>query len=173
MPSWKYSVEGLDKAKTAMASGRDLRISPKATREICSSIRKMRLEDAKKFLEEVKGILADRVTEVRESKRLKSSPSCLVNSEAGMTSQMQKMMNMMNKDMTIPKLVFEINKDSSLVRNLLKIYKNDPKDQFITTSIEQLYESDLLMEGYLTDPHKLVNRVKEVLAQNSTLMLKK
>lgn len=53
MPSWKYSVEGLDKAKTAMASGRDLRISPKATREICSSIRKMRLEDAKKFLEEV------------------------------------------------------------------------------------------------------------------------
>ncbi|WP_309491918.1 50S ribosomal protein L22 [Candidatus Hecatella orcuttiae] len=53
MPSWGYSIKELDKAKTAIASGRDLRISPKAAREICASIRKMRLEHAKKFLEEV------------------------------------------------------------------------------------------------------------------------
>ena len=126
----------------------------------------------KKFLDKVRDILGDRISEVRESKRLQDSPTCLVNSEAGMTSQMQKMMNMMNKDITVPKMVFEVNKDSALIRNLLKIYKNDPKEQFIITTIEQLYESDLLMEGYLSDPHKLVNRMKDILSQSSSWKLK-
>jgi len=126
----------------------------------------------KKFLDKVRDILGDRISEVRESKRLQDSPTCLVNSETGMTSQMQKMMNMMNKDITVPKMVFEVNKDSALIRNLLKIYKNDPKEQFIITTIEQLYESDLLMEGYLSDPHKLVNRMKDILSQSSSWKLK-
>ena len=53
MPTWGYSIKGLNPEKTAIASGRDLRISPKAAREICLTIKNMRLEDAKKFLEEV------------------------------------------------------------------------------------------------------------------------
>ncbi len=39
MPSWKYSIQGLDPDRTAIASGRDLRISPKAAREICHRIK--------------------------------------------------------------------------------------------------------------------------------------
>lgn len=53
MPSWKYSIKGLDPDRTAIASGRDLRISPKAAREICHLIRGMRLEKAKDTLLEV------------------------------------------------------------------------------------------------------------------------
>jgi large subunit ribosomal protein L22 len=53
MPSWKYSIKGLDPDRTAIASGRDLRISPKATREICNYIRNMKLEKAKDALQEV------------------------------------------------------------------------------------------------------------------------
>ncbi len=53
MPSWKYSIQGLDPDRTAIASGRDLRISPKATREICRFLRGMRLEKAKDVLQEV------------------------------------------------------------------------------------------------------------------------
>ncbi|UCD43854.1 MAG: 50S ribosomal protein L22 [Candidatus Bathyarchaeota archaeon] len=53
MPSWKYSIQGLDPDRTAIASGRDLRISPKATREICRYLRGMRLERAKDVLQEV------------------------------------------------------------------------------------------------------------------------
>jgi large subunit ribosomal protein L22 len=53
MPSWKYSIQGLDPDRTAIASGRDLRISPKATREICHFIKGMRLEVAKEALREV------------------------------------------------------------------------------------------------------------------------
>lgn len=121
----------------------------------------------KKLLEKVKDILGDRVTEVRESKRLKDSASCLVSPEGEMTSHMQKVMQMMSKDTTVPKKVFELNKDHKLVRNLLTIYKNDPKDTFIDETIEQLYESALLLEGYLTDPHKLVNRIQDILLKSS------
>jgi large subunit ribosomal protein L22 len=53
MPEWKYSVQGLDPDRTAVASGRDLRISPKAAREICHYIKNMNLEKAKGILQEV------------------------------------------------------------------------------------------------------------------------
>jgi large subunit ribosomal protein L22 len=53
MPSWKYSVQNLDPDRTAIASGRDLRIKPKIAREICNTIKGMKLEDAKIFLEDV------------------------------------------------------------------------------------------------------------------------
>ena len=55
MPTWGYSVniKALNPEKTAIASGRDLRISPKAAREICKTIKGMWLDDAKKLLEDV------------------------------------------------------------------------------------------------------------------------
>ena len=53
MPSWKYSVKGLDPEKTAIASGRDLRIKPKVAREICNYVKGMKLEEAQTFLESV------------------------------------------------------------------------------------------------------------------------
>lgn len=43
----------MDPDRTAIASGRDLRVSPKASREICAYIRGMRLAEAERVLEEV------------------------------------------------------------------------------------------------------------------------
>ncbi len=121
----------------------------------------------KKLLDKMRDILGDRVTEVRVSKRLKDSAACLVSPDGQMTSQMQKIMQLINKDESIPKKIFEVNKDHKLIRNLLNIYKNDPKDPFITETVEQLYESALLLEGYLTDPHKLVKRMEKILTESS------
>ncbi len=122
----------------------------------------------KKLLERMKEILGDRVTEVRESKRLHDSASCLVNPDGSMTSHMHKMMQMMNKDTSAPQKVMEVNKNHPLTRNLLKIYKKDPRDSFIEESVEQMYEAALLLEGYLTDPHRLVNRLNKMLEQSSS-----
>ena len=46
-------MTGLDPTRTAYASGRDLRISPKAAREICNTIKGMKLSDAMDFLQKV------------------------------------------------------------------------------------------------------------------------
>jgi large subunit ribosomal protein L22 len=53
MPNWGYSSLELDEVGRAKASGRDLRISPKAAREICNAIRNMRLNKARRLLEDV------------------------------------------------------------------------------------------------------------------------
>jgi len=55
MPNWGYSFieQKYDADRTAKASGRDLRIKPKDSREICAVIKGMKVEEAKNFLEKV------------------------------------------------------------------------------------------------------------------------
>ncbi len=53
MPEWGYSVLELDPEKTAKASGRELRVSPKSTREVCNTIKGMKLDRARNFLRQV------------------------------------------------------------------------------------------------------------------------
>lgn len=52
MPKWGYSivVDELDPEKTAKASGREVRVSHKLTREVCKAIKGMMLSDARMFL---------------------------------------------------------------------------------------------------------------------------
>ena len=55
MPKWGYSIieEMLDPEKTAKASGRELKVSHKAAREVCKAIKGMMLNDAKQYLRDV------------------------------------------------------------------------------------------------------------------------
>ena len=123
-------------------------------------------QDMDRFLKRVQEILGDRITEARISKRLSQSPSCLVSPD-GSTSQMHKIMQLVTKDTSIPKKVFEINQDHKLVRNLLYVFGKNEKDEFVATIVEQLYESALLMDGYLADPHKMVNRLNKLMEDSS------
>ena len=137
-------------------------------------IEKLSKDDEKHFdslLAKMKDILGDKVTEVKESKRLKESPATLINPDDSMSSTMHKILKMANKDISIPnqKRVMEVNKDHKLIRNLLDIFKKNSKDQFIADTTEQLYESALLLEGSLDDPHKLVNRLNKMLTEASEL----
>lgn len=115
----------------------------------------------------IKEVLGTRVKDVRRSERLKASPSCLVSADGQMSSQMQRMMRMMTKDESVPDKIMEINPDHALTRNLVTIFAVDPADPFITETAEQLYESALLLEGYLSDPHKMVERITKILEQAS------
>lgn len=127
-----------------------------------------------KLLLKMKEILGDKVTEVHESKRLKGSPSCLINPDDTMSSTMQKILKMSNQGMAMPpqKRLMEINKDHKLIRNLVNVFKKNENDQFIVDTTEQLYESALLLEGSLDDPHKLVNRLNKMLTEASELYSK-
>ncbi len=127
-------------------------------------------DDEKQFdslLAKIKAILGDRVTEVKESKRLSDSPACVVSAEEGMSASMQKILRLTNKDISVQKKVFEINKDHKLIRNLLKIFKSNSNDEYIGNVAEELYESALLLEGSLNDPYKLVKRMNQMLEQSS------
>ncbi|MCO6447663.1 MAG: molecular chaperone HtpG, partial [Ignavibacterium album] len=131
---------------------------------------KLNKEDDKAFgrlMLKMKEILGDRVTEVHESKRLKGSPATLINPDDTMSSTMQKILKMSNQGLSMPaqKRLMEINKDHNLVINLVSVFKKNENDQFIVDTTEQLYESALLLEGSLDDPHKLVNRLTKMLTE--------
>ena len=135
-----------------------------------SKIEELSKSDIKHFsslMKKMQDILGDRVKEVKQSDRLKGSPIVLVNPPDGMSSTMQKIMNLSGKSVSAPQKIMEVNKDHKLIRNLLKVFKANDKDEYITTVVEQLYESSLLLEGFLTDPHKLVNRVNSLLENSS------
>jgi large subunit ribosomal protein L22 len=55
VPKWGYSIaeERLDPEKTVKASAREISISHKAAREVCSAIKGMMLTQAKKYLKDV------------------------------------------------------------------------------------------------------------------------
>jgi large subunit ribosomal protein L22 len=55
MPKWGYSinVKTLNPEKTAKASGRELKVSHKAAREVCKAIKGMDLKKAKDYLQDV------------------------------------------------------------------------------------------------------------------------
>ena len=55
MPKWGYSIseEMLNAEKTAKASGRELKVSHKAAREVCKAVKGMNLPQAKDYLRDV------------------------------------------------------------------------------------------------------------------------
>jgi molecular chaperone HtpG len=115
----------------------------------------------------IKAVLGDRVSDVRLSTRLRKSPSCLVSPDGEPSAGMQKIMRMLSKDETPPRKVLELNPDHPLVRNLLRIHQARPDDAFLATAANQLLDAALLLDGYLTDPHQMVDRVTSILTDAS------
>jgi large subunit ribosomal protein L22 len=81
MPNWGYSVTDLDPDRTVKASGRDLRVSPKAAREVCKTIKGMKLEEARNFLQQV--ALKKRAVPIRKYKKKLPHRSGLQKAYAG------------------------------------------------------------------------------------------
>ncbi|MCX7875505.1 MAG: molecular chaperone HtpG [Melioribacteraceae bacterium] len=128
------------------------------------------VDDQKHFyslLSKMKNILGDKVEDVVESKRLIDSASCLISKDETVSSQMKKILKMTKQDFMIDKKIMEVNPNHKLIRNLVKVFKKNSYDDFITLVTEQLYDSALLQEGNLEDPHKLIERLNKSLEQSS------
>jgi len=122
-------------------------------------------ENFDNLLLRIKEILGDKIKDVKISHRLASSPACLVSSEGSMTSSMEKLMKIVHKDDTIPQKTLEVNQDHPILRNSLKIFKADPNDIMLAETIQSLFDTSLLLDGYVKDPHTLANRTNKLLEQ--------
>ncbi len=138
-----------------------------AKEEVKEELDEQGKESLAALLKTMQTILGDRVKEVRVSQRLSDSPCCLVSPEGGLSSSMQKIMQIVSKDTSVPQKVLEVNPKHSLIRNLMRIQAADPRDELLQSTVEQLYESSLLLEGYLTDPHAMVKRINTLLQRSS------
>ena len=120
------------------------------------------------LVERFKAILGDRVTDVRISERLVDSPACLVNEE-GMSAHMDKMLRMMQKDSELPKRILELNPGHAMIRDLMGISVRNATDEFVTRACEQIFEGAMLADGFLADPHRLVERMHEILTDAAAM----
>ena len=119
------------------------------------------------LLATIRTTLGEQIKDVRVSHRLADSPACLVAADDGITSSMDKLMRVLQKDDTIPQKFFEVNRDHPMLRTMLKIHKANPEDPQLVAMIRNLFDTTLLLDGFLKDPHELARRTNQLLENAS------
>jgi molecular chaperone HtpG len=112
------------------------------------------------LLERVKTSLGDRVADVRSSKRLTDSASCLVLGDQEMALHLQRMLQQAGQEVPESKPVLELNPGHPLVDRLST---EEAESRFDDLALV-LFEQALLSEGaVLADPADFVRRVNKLL----------
>jgi len=118
----------------------------------------------------IKDILGDKVEDVKLSERLVDSPAVLVG-QAGMSSQMEKIMQIYNQDAKPKPKIMEINKSHPLILNLADIYEKDVNDPVLTKAVNNLFNSVLLIDGTILDPHQMASGIQDTVSEMVDLYL--
>lgn len=117
-------------------------------------------EEVKVLTDWLKEVLGTKVTEVRESKRLVDSPAVVLSPYG--TNSMQRMMQLMNKDMNnLGPSVLEINASHHMIKRLDEARKNE--DTFAKIAAVQIFENAQIAAGLIIDPRGMVSRLNEIL----------
>lgn len=116
--------------------------------------------DNKDLLATLKEELKDKVSDVKLSTRLKTSPICLV-SDDGISINMAKTLNAMNQGNIQANKILEINPDHELFKALAKVYETN-KD--LSEYANLLYDQALLIAGLtIEDPLAYTKRVSDLM----------
>jgi molecular chaperone HtpG len=118
-------------------------------------------KDFESVLNQIKNVLADKVSEVRLSHRLTESPACLVSDIYGMSLNMERIMKEAGQNMSFGKKpIFEINPDHALVQRL----KTEQDDTRFADLAQILFDQAILAEGgQLDDPAAFVHKLNGLL----------
>lgn len=110
-----------------------------------------------KLVERMRAVLGDRVSDIRVSDRLAGSPAVLVSPD-GVSSSMEKLIRVMQKNESIPKKVLEVNPDHPMMRVLMRIYSDNAENPLVEEFVNSLFDNVLLLDGYLGDPYLMADR---------------
>jgi molecular chaperone HtpG len=118
-------------------------------------------KEAKPVIEKIKKALGDRVKDVKLSRRLHDSPSCIVADENDPSIQMAQMLKAMGQtSMPEVKPILEVNGEHPIVMRL----KDIEDEQRISDTAGVLLDQALLVEGIkLKDPADFVKRLNRLL----------
>lgn len=146
-----------DKEFKSISSG-DLGIEGEENKDESESKEKDNIE----LFDYMKNVLADKVKDVRVSKRLKSHPVCLA-TEGEISIEMEKILAAMpdNQNIKADK-VLEINKNHEVFNSLKEAFENDKQKLELYTKL--LYNQALLIEGLpIQDPVEFTNDICKVM----------
>jgi len=151
---------------------KDLKNADDDTKQEEPELTKDEKKDFEKFLKYLKELLKDKVEDVVESDRLVDSPCCLVNPENAMSSHIQKIMQMMNKDMPAQKKILQVNAKNEMIRNLVKLYSIEKDNELLKNIVFQLYSNAALIDGTLDDLTDTALRSFDIMSEALKLKLK-
>jgi len=116
-------------------------------------------------LERATELLKEQVKEVRASKRLTESPSCLVDDEGDLSRNMERILKMANQAVPTRKRILEVNPTHPFVQSLNNLASKSPDDPRVGTWIELLYDQASLAEGQVIDPAGMTRRLQSLLSE--------
>jgi HSP90 family molecular chaperone len=125
-------------------------------------------EDMKKInglIKFMKKFLKDDVKDIVLSERLINSPYILVHPENGMSTQVEKMMKMMNKDFKGEKKILEVNPHSSFIKGLSAVYEKEKDSDFLKKVSSQIVDNAKLLEGSIENPLNTINRLNDIMEE--------
>ncbi len=113
----------------------------------------------------VKSALGEKVKDVRFSRRLTDSASCLVAAEGDPSANMQRIMKMLDAKTEEPPRILELNPSHPIIQNLSTLAAKDPNAERVKEWSELLYDQALLAEGVVKEPAALVKRIQNLLSE--------
>lgn len=121
-------------------------------------------EQYKDLFATIKVHLGDKVTEVRLSRRLTTSPVCLVTSSKGMTFNMEQLLKGANQIAPKATKIMELNEKHSVFNVLQDMYRKNKDSLEMKKFSELLYHQALLIEGYeLENPVEFSNLISDMM----------
>jgi len=123
-------------------------------------------ERYKDLLLALRAALQDTVKDVRLSRRLTSSPACLVGEASDLSPHMEEMLRRNGQDVPRVKRVLEVNASHPLLTQLLAFRTAHPGDERFAGYAEVLYGQAVLSEGgALADPAAFAKRLADLLVE--------
>lgn len=113
-------------------------------------------------INKIKELLKDQVKDVRLSRRLTTSPACIVVDEKDLSSQMERILRAAGQKVPEHQPILELNPDHFMVQRL-KSELNHPR--FSNWSRILLDQAILAEGGHLNDPATFVKQLNEVLSE--------
>ena len=130
-------------------------------------------EEVASAISAVKAALGDKVKDVRFSRRLTDSASCLVAEEGDPGANMERIMKMFDGKTEESARILELNPSHAIIKNLSALAASDPASGRVKQWSELLYDQALLAEGVVKDPIELVKRIQSLLTEVSTEAVRK
>lgn len=118
----------------------------------------------KDLFDTMKKHLGDKVSEVRLSKRLTTSPVCLVSGSSGMTFNMEQLLRGANQIAPKAAKIMELNEKHAIFSVLRDMYEKDKNSQELKKFSDLLFHQALLIEGYeLDNPVEFSNLISDMM----------
>lgn len=112
----------------------------------------------------MKAVLKDKVSDVKPSHRLKSSPVCLVSGENGISISMEHFLSEIDQNMMKATRILEVNPQHEVFAVLKAHYEAGPESPQFKDYCELLYGQAVLMEGLrLEDPVGFAEKVSRLM----------